>query len=130
MFSDLDRKFLIVPLTLFAGDLPAARVETVKEILTSWRVLTNSTIVGMQAGYAVEVGTTPALTFTLERGTTVLATVIATTVAVPAHTGTLEITATQGEVLNVKVAGANTDNDVEGLLLIVEYQPLQNSPSS
>lgn len=126
-YSDLDRKFLVVPWTVFAGALTIAGSETTKDEICIVVAPTNGVIVGWSASYVNEAGTGPALDLTLERGTTVLDTLaqLTTDETVGENTG-LEIAVSRGDRLNIKGDAANTDNAFDGLVITLYWQPLAN----
>jgi len=130
MFTDLDRQMLVVPFTVFAGALTAVGSETTKDEIAKWTAFSNCLITGFQATYTDEAGTTPALDLTLERGTTVLSTLAQlTTNETSARNSGLSIPVSAGDLLNVKGAAVNTDNTFDGLLILIEMQPLPPAPS-
>jgi hypothetical protein len=125
-FTDLMRKQLVVPFTVFAGALNAAGTEETKAAIANFVLPWDCIITGFQASYAIESGTGPALDLTLERGTTVLNTLAqVTTINTPVRNKGLSISASEGEQLNVKADAANTDNAFEGLVIVVEVQIVQ-----
>lgn len=122
-FSDLDRKTLVVPWTVFAGALTAVGTETTKDEIAVFIVPQSGVVRGISAAYVNEGGTTPTLDLTLERSTTVLATLAQlTTDETAARLGDLNIRVNAFETLNVKAASFHTDNTFEGLLIVLEYQ--------
>jgi hypothetical protein len=126
-YSDLDRKFLIVPWSIFAGALTIAGSETTKDEICLVVAPTNGVITGWSAAYVNEAGTSPTLDLTLERGTTVLDTLaqMTTDETVTENTG-LEIAISRGDRLNVKADVNNTDNAFDGLVITLYWQPLAN----
>lgn len=125
-FSDLDRQQLVIPIPVFAGHLSAVGTETTKDEICIFRMPTNGVIVGISASYVNEAGTTPALDLTLERGTTVLATVPQmTTDETVYEILDLDIKVGKGETLNIKGDAGHTDNTFDGLLILVYWRPFQ-----
>lgn len=119
------RTTFVIPWTVFAGALTAVGTETTKDELSIFTVPQSGVIRAIQGCYVNEGGTTPAIDITLERGTTVLATLTQlTTDETSARVKDLSIRVSEGDILNIKGAAANTDNTFEGLLVILEYQPL------
>jgi len=128
-FSDLQRKQLVVPYTVFAGHLSAVGTEATKDEIAVFVLPWDCIITGFQAAYCDEAGTGPALDLTLERGTTVLDTLAQlTTDETGVRNSGLSIKASRGETLNVKADAANTDNTFDGLLIVVECQIIVDGP--
>lgn len=126
-FDQLSRKVLRVPCTVFAGDSPAADTSTVKAAISFFMGQGASEIIAWTASYSTSSGTTPGLTLTLERGTTVLDTLVivdAANVGTPVRNQGLAIRWTDGDVLNVKAAAGNTDNAFLSLVIILWVQPI------
>jgi hypothetical protein len=122
---ELDRKMLVVPWTVFAGHLSAVGSESTKDQIAVFFVPQSGIIRGWSAAYCDEAGTTPTLDITLERSTTVLATMTQlTTNETGFRLGDLSIRVNAFEELNIKAAAANTDNTFDGLLIVLEYQIL------
>jgi hypothetical protein len=127
MYSDLDRKMLVVPWTIFAGRLSAEGSETTKDEVAVFRAPSNGVIVGWSAAYVNEGGTAPVLDLTIERGTTVLDTLSQlTTDETLAFNDNLEIKVSRGDTLNIKGDVNNTDNFFDGLVIVLAWQPLAN----
>jgi hypothetical protein len=125
MFTELDRQQLVVPFTVFAGALTIAGTEATKDEIAKWTAWSNAVVTGFQATYTDQAGTGPTLALTLERGTTVLATL--TTLSAnetTARSAGLVIPIFTGDLLNIKGAVNNTDNAFDGLLVILELQAL------
>lgn len=127
-FDQLSRKYLRVPLTVFAGDLAAGDTDTVKATIVSFLGYGNFEIVAWEAGYAKSAGTSPGLIATLERGTTVIDTITVTdagNVGAPVRSTGLTAKFGDNETLNVKLAvPTNTDNSFVGVLIILWIQPI------
>lgn len=119
------RANFVIPWTVFAGALTAVGTETTKDEISIFIVPQSGMIRGIQGCYVNEGGTTPTLDVTLERGTTVLATLTQlTTDETATRVKDLSVRVSEGDILNIKAAAANTDNTFEGLQITLEYQPL------
>lgn len=127
MFSDLDRQMLVVPFTVYAGDLGTAGTETVKDEISIFKMPTSGVIVGWTACYVNSSGAGPTLALTIERGTTVLDTLTTLSADETAQTNTgLAIAIAKDTAINIKGATNNTDNAFTGLVVVLYWQPLAN----
>jgi hypothetical protein len=92
---------------------------TAGTVLGSFRCPVPCTIVGLNAIYEAETGTTPALTVTLRRVTTAILSAAATTAAALVGDTTVEsdqsLTVDANELLNLFGVTINDDNDFAGL---------------
>ncbi len=104
MYSDIDRKFLIVPWTVFAGALTIAGSETTKDEICIFVAPTNGVIVGWSASYVNELTTDETVTENTD----------------------LAIAISRGDRLNIKGDANNTDNAFDGLVITLYWQPLAN----
>lgn len=124
MLFELDRKLLVVPITVSAQDFLAARSETVAEALASFVAPSAGVIRGLQASLTVLTGTTKTWTVSLANAvpTTLVTLDAITDVTLRSRTKGLAIKATEGQIFTINHAFGNTDCVLEGGLVIVEYQ--------
>ena len=132
MLTDLDRKSIVVPLTVVAQDFLAARSETAAEAAASFICPWNGVIRGMQATLAVLTGTTKTYIVTLANATptTLITLTTLTDVVLQSRTKGLAIQVSEGQVLTVNHAFGHTDCVAEGVLIIVEFQIVADAPST
>ena len=122
VFSDAQVQGLVVPMTVIAQDMLAARSETTKEAFVTFVMPYTGVVVGYQGCLTAITGTTQTLALTLERGTTVLSTLTLATANTPARNAGLSLKVFAGETLNVKAATGHTDVVCEGIVCILEVQ--------
>lgn len=130
MYSDLDRQELLVPWTLYAGEMNNV-IAVVGNSLT--RTVPMNCVLREVRASAQAITAASQFVITILRATTAIVTL---TSAVPyvagviiAATG-LSIPLSQGDLLTVKVNGTDADtDDIFGFIIEAALQPLANAPS-
>src|SRR5258708_6459829 len=100
---ELDRKLLVVPITVFAQDVLAARSEAAAEAAASFIVPSNGVIRGLQASLTLLSGTTKTWVVSLANSvpTTLVTLTALTDVILQQRTKGLALKVTEGQVLTI-----------------------------